>query len=214
MTTGFLTLEQSLAMRPLTTTLARIRACSPCGIDPRNVPLTGYQKLKAHLGSDHGDETAVAFATIVASNGIDDALWCLRAEPRHGRLWRLMAVRLARQVQHLMTDERSIAALEVAERFAHGDASEEEMDAARGAARDAAWGAARGAREAARGAASGAAWAARDAAWAAWEAARGAAREASWEAAWAAWEAARGAAREADGDGQKAIFLEMVGEIE
>lgn len=57
---------------------------------------------------------------------------------------RLFAVFCARQVQHMMTDPRSIAAIDVAERFAHGDASSEELAAA--------W--------AASDAASGAAWAA------------------------------------------------------
>lgn len=43
---------------------------------------------------------------------------------------RLLAVRFAREVQHLMTDQRSINALDVAERFANGEATEEELDAA------------------------------------------------------------------------------------
>ncbi len=94
---------------------------------------------------------------------------------------RLIAVKCARQVQHLMKDERSINALDVAERFANGEATQEELNAAWEAARaagDAAW---------------AAAWeAAGDAAWAAaWAAARDAARD----AARAARDAARAAAR-------------------
>ena len=58
---------------------------------------------------------------------------------------RLFACWCARQVWHLMTDERSRNAVEVAERFARGEASEDELTAAWAAARDAAWGAARGA---------------------------------------------------------------------
>lgn len=58
---------------------------------------------------------------------------------------RLFAVWCARQVQHLMTDQRSIAALDVAERHANGNAADDELaaalasawDAARAAARDA-----------------------------------------------------------------------------
>ena len=73
---------------------------------------------------------------------------------------RLFAVRCARRVQHLMTDPRSLAALDVAERRARGEATDEELAAARDAARDAAW-------TAARGAARGVAWAA------AWDAERG-----------------------------------------
>ena len=63
---------------------------------------------------------------------------------------RLFAVRCARRVQHLMTDPRSIAALDVAERRAKGEATYEELAEARDAARDAAWYAARDAKDAAR----------------------------------------------------------------
>ena len=51
---------------------------------------------------------------------------------------RLIAVKCARQVQHLMTDQRSINALDVAEKFASGEATEEELAAAWAAARAAA----------------------------------------------------------------------------
>jgi hypothetical protein len=47
---------------------------------------------------------------------------------------RLFAVRCARRVQHLMTDPRSIAALDVAERHANGQATDEELKVAREAA--------------------------------------------------------------------------------
>lgn len=43
---------------------------------------------------------------------------------------RLFAARCARRVQHLMTDERSIHALDVAERHANGDATDEELSEA------------------------------------------------------------------------------------
>ena len=73
---------------------------------------------------------------------------------------RLIAVKCARQVQHLMKDGRSINALDVAERFANGEATQEELNAAGDAARAAgdaawaaAWEAARAARDAARAAA-------------------------------------------------------------
>ncbi len=93
---------------------------------------------------------------------------------------RLFAVWCARQVQHLMEDERSVAAIDVAERYANGEATEEEFAAASAAARDSAstatWDSAR---DAARdAAASAAAWDA-----AAWTAASASASASAKEAA-------------------------------
>ncbi len=170
----------------LTTTLNRIRAHHPC--------VGGWQKLLAHLGKTAADDEPLSFETILAANGLDDALWCLRAEPQHAKEYRLLAVWFARQVQHLMTDPRSLAALDVAERHANGEATHGELSAAWAAA----WDAARDAAGAAAGAA------ARDAAW-------DAAKDAAWDAAGAvAWEAARDAA----GEAQHARFLKMINEIE
>jgi len=88
----------------------------------------------------------------------------------------MYAVWCARQVQHLLTDARSLAALDVAERHAHGQASDAELAAAARAAGDAA-------KSAAWSAAGSAAWAAVGAAWAAAGAARAAAGDAAGDAA-------------------------------
>lgn len=89
--------------------------------------------------------------------------WLIWVATRQGVLTdkelRLFAVFCARQVEHLLTDQRSKHAIEVAERFANGQATGEESAAARAAAR-------------------AAAWAAAAAAAAAWAAARAAARDA------------------------------------
>ena len=94
------------------------------------------------------------------------------------RTLRRFAVWCARQVQHLMKDPRSIALLDVAERYAEGQATNEELQAARHAAW-AAWSPSMAAAQAAE-AAGQAAWA--SAGDAAWDAARAAARAA--QAAW------------------------------
>ena len=168
------------------TTLNQIRAKSPCQ--------NGWTKLLAYLGKTKADDEPISIATILDSNGLDDALWCLQAVKGRDREIRLFGVWCARQVQHLMTDPRSIAALDVSERFANCNATQEELDAARAAASDAAWAAAwagRAAASAAASAAARAAWAASDAAsaaaWAAAWAARDAARAAAWVARDAAW---------------------------
>lgn len=153
------------------TTLNKIREHYPCQ--------EGWTKLLRNLGKTKADDEPLAITTILDSNGLDDALWCLRAVDGHQREMRLYAVDCARRVRHLMTDLRSIAAMDVAERYADGLATDQELAAAR-AARAAAWDAAwDAAREAAREAAWGAACdAASDAAWvAASDAAWGAARE-------------------------------------
>ena len=115
------------------TTLNKIRAHSPCE--------TGWKKLLLTLGKTKSDNDPLSLRTILDSNGLDDALWCLLAVDGQDRIIRLYAVWCANQVRHLMTDSRSVNALVVAEKYANGLANEEEL----AAARDAAWGAARAA---------------------------------------------------------------------
>jgi hypothetical protein len=176
------------------TTLNQIRACHPC--------TDGWTKLLKNLGKTKPDDEPLKITTVLDSNGLDDALWCLRAVDGYQREMRLYAVDCARSVQYLMTDPRSIAAIDVAERHACGLATDAELtaarDAAREAARDAAW--------AAVGAA--ALEAAREAAWAAVGAAAG---DAAWDAARdAAWDAAGAAAWEVQAD----LLRIMCSEIE
>lgn len=159
---------------PLTTTLNRIWACKPCD--------EGKTRALKAAGKNAPDDEPVTYQQIIEAVGIEDALWCCRAEPQYCKEWRLFAVWCARQVQYLMNDQRSIDALDVAERYAHGQATDEELAATGDAAMDAAW------------AAAGAA--ARDAAC---TAACTAARDAAWAAAWAA-----------AGDAQRAAFIQLV----
>jgi hypothetical protein len=90
-------------------------------------------------------------------------------------------------------DARSWAALEVARRYASGEASGEELDAAWAAGRDAAWDARAAARDAG------------------WAAARAAARPAAWAAAQAAAQAAaRAAAWDGEIEWQRERLAEML----
>ena len=186
--------------------MAAIRDANPC--------VNGWKKLK----TSYPDVAEVTLLQVLESNGLDDALWCLRVVEGRDREMRLFAVACARRVQHLMTDSRNVAALDVAERFANGEATREELAAARAAAGDAARAAAGDAAWAAAGAAAGdAAW---DAAWAAAgaaaraaasDAARAAARATAREAAWAAASAAAwAAASDAERSYQTELFIKMI----
>jgi len=180
----------------ITTTLNAIREQSPYANE--------WAKLLKYLGKTQADNEPLPFVTILDSNGLDDALWCTRAAPEHNKIWRLYAVWCARQVQHLLTDPCSVAALDVVERHAHGLATDKELAAAEHAALNVA----------------SAAWAtasaARAPAWAAANAARAVARSAAANAARsaavanatsaAAWDAAMAAAE----DAQVAEFRRIV----
>lgn len=105
---------------------------------------------------------------------------------------RLFACWCCRQIWHLLTDERSRHAVEIAELYAEGKATSDDLTAAR----DAAWAAARAAtgaaaEDAAEAASEAAAWDE------AWDEERDAAGDAAGDAAWYATRAAAGYAAEA-----------------
>lgn len=148
----------------ITTTLKQIRKAGPCGLRPENNgSLTGYLKLKAFLGDEWDDDAPIKFSQIAESNGINDALWCLRTVcPEHEKEVRLFAADCAEQVLHIYearypSDNRPRLAIEAARAFANGEITEGQLAAAWATA----WAAARAAARATAGAA---AW---DAAWAA-----------------------------------------------
>jgi hypothetical protein len=106
----------------ITTTLNRIKKHDPC--------IDGWTNLLKHLGKTKADDEPLPFTEILKSNGLADTLWCCRVEPDHDRLWRLYAVWCARQAQHLMPDQRSITALDVAEQYANGKATVDKLKTA------------------------------------------------------------------------------------
>lgn len=167
-------------MDKITFTLKEMRKHQPCK--------SGWKTLYKTLGGIKkcGENTPITVEQLIASNGYEDTLWCLRTTPEDTHnLWRHFAVDCAQMVEHLMEDERSKDAIVVARKFANGNATEEEL----AAAWDAAWAAVQDA--------------SRDAAWAAWAASR----DAAWDAAWAASRAAaRAAARDAAWDAQQRLL--------
>jgi hypothetical protein len=106
----------------LHTTLNAILTQEPCTLD--------WHRLLEHVGKKKADDEELLFLTILEVNGLDSALWCCRAAPQYSREWRLYAVSCARKIQHIMLDRRSIDALDVAERFAKGNASKPDLERA------------------------------------------------------------------------------------
>ena len=120
--------------------LEEIRAQSPC--------VDGWRKVLADKGPDM--KSQFPLSDIIETNDLDDALWTLRCRPEYNKLWRKYAVWCARQAEHLMPDDRSKNALDVAWRHSDGLATDEELAAAWAAAWDADWAAARAAARAAQ----------------------------------------------------------------
>jgi len=167
------------------TTLNQIRAHDPCR--------DGWGRLLRGLGKTAADDEPLWIDTILDHNGLDDALWCLHTIEGCDREIRLYAVWCARRVYHLMNDPRSVAALDVAERYARGEASDKELSLACAAA------------EEASAALAWAAPAAAEAAAAAWVAVASAAEEAARRSAEASmWAAARSAGAGGAGAGASA----------
>lgn len=111
-------------MPPITITLWQIEAHTPCR--------DGWYTVLAakHL---HGGDYNKPFplSATLDTNGLYDTVWAMRCLPEHDSLWRKYAVWCARQVQHLMRDQRSIDALDVAWLYAHGEATAKQLAAAK-----------------------------------------------------------------------------------
>lgn len=143
-------------------TLKQLRDARAC--------FNGYNKLVASISGKplvednkyavFDSDEPISIIQILDSNGLDDAIWSLRCIKDADSEARLFAVWCVRQIQYLLTDARSLTALDVAERFAYGLATREELQAAANSAVDAAANAA----NAAAANAANAAYAAADAA--------------------------------------------------
>ena len=107
----------------ITITLQQIETHRPC--------TSGWTKVLRANGGANADRTQpFALASVLDSNDLADTLWCLKCLPEYDSVWRLYAVWCARQVQHLMVDQRSIRALDVATDYALGQATRDELAAA------------------------------------------------------------------------------------
>jgi hypothetical protein len=87
--------------------------------------------VKVHKAHEHlGLDRPFPLSSILDSNGLDDAILCFAALPVYIEIPKRFALWCAREVQHLMTDERSVNALDVAERYLDGNATLKELSAA------------------------------------------------------------------------------------
>jgi hypothetical protein len=111
---------------PITTTLNQISECNFC--------TDGWETLLLSLNKTESDDEPLPLVDILDSNGLDDAVWCSRTVEGLEKEIRLFNSEIAREVRHLMRDPRSVEALDVAERFAHGDATDGELEKAYAAA--------------------------------------------------------------------------------
>jgi len=116
------------------TTLNKVRAHFPYKTTYSDV----LGKLRRDLG-DTKDDSELSLLTILDSIGLDWAIWSLRTVDGHDKEIRLFAIWCARKVQHLMTDKRSINALDVAEKYALGTATQDELTVAFAGAKEASW---------------------------------------------------------------------------
>lgn len=113
----------------LTTTLNRIRACSPC--------VSGWYKLTKYLGEDFAPDAEINLLTILESNGVADMLWTLRAtEQDSKRVASQLAIEFAEQALPIFekrrpNDERPRKAIQAARDYLDGKISLDELRACR-----------------------------------------------------------------------------------
>ena len=121
----------------LTTTLNKIRACSPCA--------SGWQTLLKHVGKDFDPDAEINLLTILESNGVADMLWTLRATDQDSkRIASQLAIEFAEQALPLFeklrpNDECPRKAMQAARDYLDGKISLEQLRASRQAGAAAAY---------------------------------------------------------------------------
>lgn len=105
------------------TTLNKIKAFEPCK--------DGWLKLLTFLNKKEADDEELSLLDIFESNGLNHAIWALRAVDGFEKEKRLMACDFAESVVHLAKDERSVNAIKVSRDYANGLATKEELNSAK-----------------------------------------------------------------------------------
>ena len=117
------------------TTLNKILKCNPCGRKTNGD--SGFSKLLKHLNKTEADDEPLSFITILESNGILDAKWCLRTLPDYDLKVMEFKLKCARRVEHLDGSGAAKACLDVLAGFIDGNATKDELRDAATAAADA-----------------------------------------------------------------------------
>ena len=108
---------------PMMITLQEIRDNSPCK--------QGWEKvLNANGGVGADMNRSFELSTILESNDFDDCMWALRCKPEYRNFFIKLAVVFADEVSHLMSDERSKTALDIAWQYSEGQVDQNAADAA------------------------------------------------------------------------------------
>ncbi|MDH5645207.1 MAG: hypothetical protein OEZ01_04325 [Candidatus Heimdallarchaeota archaeon] len=105
-----------------TTTLDNIREHSPCQ--------PSWGKLLKSLGKAKADDEPLTYLHILETLGLDDAIWCMRAEHKYKKDWKLFAVFCARQNKHLL-DKEITTALNTVEDYINRTCPKEKFDKAK-----------------------------------------------------------------------------------
>ena len=120
----------------LTTTLNKIRACSPF--------TSGWQTLLKHVGKDFNPDAEINLLTVLQSNGVVDMLWTLRATDQDSkRIASQLAIEFAEQALPIFekrrpNDERPRKAIQAARDYLDGKISLDALRSCRSHAADAA----------------------------------------------------------------------------
>ncbi len=118
------------------TTLNEILKHKPCGLQSEGK--SGFSKLLKFLNKSKPDDEPLSLLTILESNGIKDAIWCLRVLPDYDPKVMGFKLKCVRRAEHLDKSGKVKSCLDVVEAFIAGNATKNDLRNAAAAYADAA----------------------------------------------------------------------------
>lgn len=110
-------------MAPITTTLNDVKYKS-------RLPKKYFKELLNSLGKTKPDNDTIAISYIAKTIGLEEAIRCCYHLNDHSRKWRLFSVSCVRRIEPLLGYKLSSDVIDVAERYANGNATNEELNKA------------------------------------------------------------------------------------